>query len=55
MAEAPFLRATRESYDAIAVHRGDRLGSADLSSRPLDRALLRCWSSRWVTMPANTG
>jgi len=45
--EAPFLRTTRESYDVIAIHQGDVLGSADLSGRPVDRALLGVFAE-WV-------
>src|SRR2546429_6055861 len=48
MAEAPFLHATRTSYDTIAVHHPDRLGTADLSGRPLERALLGVFAE-WVS------
>src|SRR2546430_2807425 len=52
MAEAPFLHATRTSYDAIAVHHPDRLGTADLSGRPLERALLGVFAE-WVRAAGN--
>src|SRR5256885_9039535 len=52
MAEAPFLHATRTSYDTIAVHHPDRLGTADLSGRPLERALLGV-VAQWVRAAGN--
>jgi SAM-dependent methyltransferase len=39
MCDAPFLAATRDSYDAMAVEYADMV-SSDLDGRPLDRALL---------------
>jgi SAM-dependent methyltransferase len=50
--EAPFLRATRESYDILAAAQPDRV-SSDLSDRPLDRALLAVLAE-WV-LAAGTG
>ena len=52
MAEAPFLHATRTSYDTIAVHHPDRLGTADLSGRPLEGALLGVFGE-WVRAAGN--
>src|SRR2546423_13519177 len=52
MAEAPFLHATRTSYDTIAVHHPDRLGTADLNGRPLERALLGVFAE-WVRAAGN--
>jgi SAM-dependent methyltransferase len=52
--EASFLHAVRESYDAIAVHRADRLDSADPHGRPLDRALLGVFAE-WVRAGTGAG
>jgi SAM-dependent methyltransferase len=46
MTEAPFLRATRESYDAMAADHADRV-SSELRDKPLDRALLAAFAE-WV-------
>lgn len=51
MAEASFLGATRESYNTIAVHHADRLGSG-LNGKPLDRALLAVFAE-WVRAAGN--
>jgi predicted RNA methylase len=39
MSDAPFLAATRDSYDGTAVEYADMV-SSDLDGKPLDRALL---------------
>lgn len=56
------MRNTRESYDTITAHRADQLGSAGLSGRPVDRALLGVFadcapqasarSRTWAAAPA---
>jgi SAM-dependent methyltransferase len=51
MTEAPFLRATRESYDALVADHVDRLGS-ELGDKPLDRALLAAFAE-WVQAAGN--
>ena len=43
MSEAPFLAATRASYDAVAAEYADMV-SASLDTKPLDRALLAAFA-----------
>jgi len=43
MPQAPFLAATRASYDAVAAEYAELVG-ADLDARPLDRALLTAFA-----------
>jgi hypothetical protein len=43
MAEAPFLRATRESSDAPAADYADVV-SSELGAKPLDRALFTAFA-----------
>ncbi|AVT34903.1 MULTISPECIES: class I SAM-dependent methyltransferase [unclassified Plantactinospora] len=52
MTEAPFLHATRESYDALSV---DHLHivATELPRMPVDRALLALFAE-WVTATGNT-
>jgi SAM-dependent methyltransferase len=53
MAEAPFLRATRESYDALAADHADLVSSdPTLSDKPLDRALFTAFAE-WVRAAGN--
>ena len=47
MTEAPFLRATRESYDALAAAGAQLIVGGDLGELPLDRALLTAFAE-WV-------
>ncbi|MDW5325589.1 class I SAM-dependent methyltransferase [Plantactinospora sp. KLBMP9567] len=52
MTETPFLHATRESYDALAVNHLDVVAT-DLSRLPLERALLAVFAE-WVQATGNT-
>src|SRR5699024_5559580 len=45
MPEAPFLAATRASYDAVAAEYAEVVG-VDLDARPLDRALLTVFAEQ---------
>jgi SAM-dependent methyltransferase len=51
MTEAPFLRSTRESYDALVAEHLD-LVSSDLRDKPLDRALLAVFAE-WTRATGN--
>ncbi|MEW9528632.1 class I SAM-dependent methyltransferase [Microbispora sp. NPDC049125] len=51
MTEPSFIHATRESYDAIAVHHPGGIGP-DLEGKPLDRALLAVFAE-WVRAAGN--
>jgi SAM-dependent methyltransferase len=51
MTEAPFLRATRDSYDAIAADHADIVSSRP-AAQPLDRALFAVFAE-WVRAAGN--
>lgn len=51
MAEVPFLRATRESYDALVAGHIDVI-SSDLAAKPVDRALFAAFAE-WVRAAGN--
>ncbi|MEQ4304985.1 class I SAM-dependent methyltransferase [Plantactinospora sp. B6F1] len=52
MTEAPFLRTTRESYDALTVAHLDVVAS-DLANLPVDRAMLALFAE-WVRATGNS-
>jgi SAM-dependent methyltransferase len=52
MAEEPFLRTARASYDVLAAARADIVVDGDVSKRPLDRALLAAFAE-WVRAGGN--